>query len=156
MSLINDALKQAKQSQSKTPPPGAPPLPPVETKREPPSPWPLFVAAVFFGVAILIYAKTSGQKTVPAPMTNAPAPVAIELPKTNPPEMSVTNAPPVEPLPKVQGIIYDAAHPMAIVDQKTVRVGDSSGSYKVTAISRTSVTFQRADGSLTEIKIGRQ
>jgi hypothetical protein len=78
--------------------------------------------------------------------------------QTNVPENPKTNEPVevVEAFPKVQGIIFDAAHPMAIVDRKTVRVGDSAGIYKIAAISRNGVTFQRVDGSFKEISISAQ
>ncbi|HXE43478.1 MAG TPA: hypothetical protein VN516_10665 [Candidatus Baltobacteraceae bacterium] len=160
MSLINDALKQAKQSQSKTPP-GAPPLPPLEIKRPPPSPWTLVVAIAFFALSLVILAiiSISKHKTVSTSvMTNATVIAKKELPQITATSNPETNAPVevVEEFPKVQGIIYDAVHPMAIVDRKTVRVGDSAGIYKISAISRTTVTFQRVDGSIKEISISAQ
>lgn len=161
MSLINDALKRAKQSQPPNSPPGASPLPPVENKSGGGSGWTLILAVILFVIAIFFFAGSSffKQKNAPAPTTNPSAPVKKKLShQTNSMEASAVNTP-VEvtgQLPKVQGIIYDVAHPMAIVDRKTVRVGDRDGDYKIVAISNTSVTFQRADGSLAEVKIGKQ
>ena len=161
MSLINDALKQAKQSQTKTPPSGAPPLPPVEHRSQSGgggSMWILVVAAILFLVAAILFFKMPGSKheTILAP-TNAPEPVVtqVEPVKTNPPAMTVTNTPPVEQLPKIQGIIFDPAKPWAIVNRKTVYVGNKVGDYTVKAITRNSVTFQRLDGSLQEIKLAQ-
>lgn len=162
MSLINDALKQARQAQSQNPPGGTPPLPPVETKSQGGPSWTLITAVILFVAAILIFviSSNSKQKSVPAPMTNAPAPMEAQVKPapTNLPEAPATNVPATVAgqFPKVQGIIYDATHPVAIVDRKTVRIGDSDGDFKVAAISRTSVTFQRVDGSLQEIKLGEQ
>ena len=159
MSLINDALKQAKQSQSQNPPSGAPPLPPVESKSSGGSGWILILAAILFVAAACFFVGPMIFKHQSAlvPMTNSPEPVAVQVEPTNPPEKSATNTPAeiVEQFPKVQGILFDAAlHPVAVVDRKTVHVGDMAGIYKVQKISRNSVTFQRVDGSIKEIQIG--
>jgi hypothetical protein len=165
MSLINDALKQAKQSQTQIPPGGAPPLPPLDVKREPPALWPLAVAIILFAASILIFVVSthSKKKNAPTSMTNTPALAQAkpsrtsvgENPNTNPAATNELTAT-IEQFPKIQGIIYDPAHPVAIVDRQTVHVGDRAGNYKIAAISRMSVTFQRADGSDKEIKIGEQ
>lgn len=169
MSLINEALKRAKEAQPKTPPGGAPPLPPVELpSRGGNSTWILILAAVLFLAAIgfLLSATFSRHKAaVPAAALPAPEPVIVAQAKpeqTNPPEIAKTPAAsaPVETvkigehLPKVQGILFDAVHPVAIVDGKMKRVGDYDGKYLVEEISRDSVTFQRADGSREKLHIG--
>src|SRR5438445_9523069 len=113
MSLLNGALKQAKQSQSQNPPGGAPPLPPVESKSSGSSGWILIMAAILFVVAVCFFAAPMifKHQSAPAPMTNSPEPVAVQTEPTNPPEKSTTNAPVevVEQFPKVQGILFDAA-----------------------------------------------
>ncbi|HZF01369.1 MAG TPA: hypothetical protein VE344_05675 [Methylomirabilota bacterium] len=161
MSLINDALKQAKQSQSQNPPSGARPLPPIEHKSSGGSGWILILAAVLFVAAACFFAGPMifKHKSATVIMTNSPEPIVTEtkITPTNLPETSGTNAAAeiVEQFPKVQGILFDAAlKPVAVVDRKTVHVGDMAGIYKVQKISRNSVTFQRVDGSVKEIQIG--
>lgn len=196
MSLINDALKRAKQSQQNTPPPGASPLPPVEppARRGSGSGWMLGLAAILFlaaaglflGTALLKRksppAETAKTPAVPAPLVAAqlakpaaaPAPVAppvsrptqnsvttsavVSKPASNTAlAMPVTNrppAPPVEQLPKVQGIIFTAANPVAIVNGKAVNVGDDVGNFRVKQILKNGVVFQRPDGSLKTLNLG--
>jgi len=164
MSLINDALKRAKESQRNDPPSGARPLPPVESAARGGTGWILAVAAVLFLAALGLFigpalfrhkastvatAKTAGTPPpaapVPAPVTRAaPAP-----PATNPPP-----AAPVEQPPKIQGIIFSATRPLAIVDGKTVNVGDRVGDFQVKQILKDSVVFQRSDGSQRTLQIG--
>ncbi len=57
-------------------------------------------------------------------------------------------------LPKVQGIIFNAARPLAIVNGQTVSVGDRVGKFQVKQILKTSVVFQRPDGSQKTLGIG--
>lgn len=166
MSLINDALKKAKQSQSQTPPAGGPPLTPVEP---PPSRgggpvWILWLAVVLFVAATVLFFRHSGKTEMNSIVaTNAPEPaIAVTEPapapvQTNSPAAPATNAVEVvERLPKVQGIFYDPGKPWAIVNRQTVHQGDQIGKYKIKTISRDSVSFQRPDGSIQEIKIGGQ
>ena len=47
----------------------------------------------------------------------------------------------------MQGIVYAAAQPWAIVDGKTVHVGDRFGEFRVKEISQSTVTLEKADGS---------
>lgn len=168
MSLINDALKKAGQSQSQTSSTGAPPLSPTEAKPQGASPWMLIVAVILFVASILFFFASNHpkQKNISAPVTNASAPALAQvepLPQTNTSATAMasvitTNAPAemVEQLPQVQGIIYDTARPIAIVDRKTLHIGDRDGTFKLIAISRNSVTFERADGSFKEIQIAGQ
>jgi len=152
MSLLNDALRRAKESQPQNPPSVPPPLPPAKSPTRGGNGWILILAAILFVAAIGL--SFSGlifkSKNVPAPepVMAQTAPLQTHSAETNVPVEVV------EPLPKVQGILFDAAHPMAIVDRETVKAGDHDGNYLVKTISRNSVTFQRDDGSLKEIKIG--
>ncbi len=57
--------------------------------------------------------------------------------------------PPKPPEPKLQGILFAAARPCAIVSGKTVFVGDRVGEFRVAAISKDDLTLQ----SETETKV---
>ena len=156
MSQINDALKRAKEAQSPTPPAGVPPISPVETQ---PSRRPrqiIIPAIVVFAASLWLFAgplACNHQSTTPpaAPtntVTETTAPPAI-TPKAN-------AAPaPAAPLPKLQGIVYDAANPVAIVNGKSVHAGDRVGDYKIVAIGRDRVAFKKADGSVTIVTLGK-
>jgi hypothetical protein len=157
MSLINDALKRARQQQ-KNPPPGVPPLRPFEPKNSGDAPqWILpsviiflIVAACFFiGFAMARHhvtqiesapeagAVTQQVEAVPAPVVIAPTNVEPVIPP--------------EAMFKVQGIAYDPTRPWAIVNGKTVFVGDRVGNFRVKEINRNNVTLQAADGSETKL-----
>jgi len=71
-----------------------------------------------------------------------------------PPGASAKPAAVPELLPKVQGIIYNAANPEAIVNGKTVGVGDRVGNFSVKQILKDGVVFQRPDGSEKKLAIG--
>jgi len=155
MSQINDALKRAKQSQSPNPPGGIPPLSPVEPSPAGNSRWIFISLLLLFIVAACIFAGplACDHKAPPPPVTNAPVVVAPPAP---PPPAPVTNAAPAPaPLPKVQGIVYDPVHPMAIVNGKSVQANDRVGDYRVVTIARDRVTFQKRDGSVVAVMLGK-
>jgi hypothetical protein len=169
MSLINDALKRARESQRNNPPSGAPPLPPVESPAHGGTGWILAAAAILFLAAACLFIGPFlfGDKAAPVAATNAPgiaAPPPVEVapvpaPATNalPPPATNTNPPleaAVQQTPKVQGIIFNASRPLAIVNGKAVNVGDRVGDYQVKQILKTSVVFQRPDGSQKTLGIG--
>jgi hypothetical protein len=175
MSLINDALKRAQNSQQNSPPSGAPPLPPVESQERGGTGWILVVAFVLFLAAACFFIGPAlfGHKPSPAaaaksqeisapPAEAAPAPplAPASTPETNSllPPVADTNPPPssstAEQPPKVQGIIFNAARPVAIVDGKAVSVGDRVGDFQVKQILKNSVIFQRSDGSQQTQEIG--
>ena len=179
MSLINDALKRARESQRNNPPTGAPPLPPVEHSARGGAGWILAVAAVLFLAAVGIFlgpalfahkapptaaVKTTKISTLPtvvaAPAPNVPAspPKTARTPAALPPTPAANTIPPpavaTEPLPKVQGIIFNAARPLAIVGGRTVSVGDRVGGFQVKQILKSSVIFQQPDGSQKTLGIG--
>jgi hypothetical protein len=180
MSLINDALKRARENQRNDPPSGARPLPPVESPTRGGAGWILAAAAIlflaaagfFFGPAWFgskapqsVTAKTA-VIPAPPPAEAAPAPPVevasppVPAPATNtlPSPATTTNPPPAavaaEQLPKVQGIIFNSARPLAIVNGQTVNVGDRVGDFQVKQILKTSVVFQRPDGSQKTLEIG--
>jgi hypothetical protein len=167
MSLINDALKRARETQRNEPPPGAPPLPPVEAPARGGAGWVLAAAAVlFFAAAGLIFGPALfGHRTVSSvaatrPAIPAPPPVAIAPASASnaPPATPITNPPPaavvVERWPKVQGIIFNSARPLAIVNGQTVNAGDRVGNFQVKQILETSIVFQRPDGTQKTLGIG--
>jgi hypothetical protein len=154
MSLINDALKRAKQ----TPPGPAPltPLQPAVSETASATAWliptvviVLVVAAVFvigFAVAghqVRASAAVSQPVAIAAPAI-VPAPVPVTPPAANPPLASPAPKPapviPPEP-PHVQAIFYSPTAPTAIMDGKTVRPGDQVMAFRVKAITKNSVSL---------------
>ena len=156
MSLINDALKRAKQAPPRNTPSVLPPLRPAA---EEPSSLPtwlmpalillLIFAAIFFigwSVAhnavrtILAAPNPAGTQevaVVPAPIItpNVAPPVLV-----NPPDA-----------PVLQGIFYSPTMPSAIVDGKTIRPGDHFKQYRVKEISKYTVTLIDADGKAVKL-----
>jgi hypothetical protein len=158
MSLINDALKQARKAPPRNTPSALPPLQPIADEASPVAAWLvpavvilLIVAAIFFiGWAV---AHHTVRDIVAAPDTNASIQAAaISLPVVTP--RPVEAPPPLNPpdAPRLQGIFYSATAPSAIVDGKTVRPGDQFGQYRVKAISKFTVTLIGPDHK--EIQIG--
>jgi hypothetical protein len=183
MSLINDALKRARETQRNTPPPGAPPLQPVESPARGGTGWILAASAILFLAAggFVLGPAMFGHKTppplaakspgvsAPGAAEAAPAPTAgarpvIPIPSpppatnANPPAAALTNPPPpavaAVKWPKVQGIIFNATQPLAIVNGQTVNVSDRVGDFQVKQISQHTVVFQRPDGTQKTLGIG--
>lgn len=161
MSLINDALKQTQKIQQQNPPPSKPPpLPPVEPHAPEGLGWLVPGIIVLLLAAMGIFAGVSLSKPTrlaasAMPATNSP-PVAATAPRpvqtVAVAPMAVTNVtsnaspvvtiPPKLPEPKLQGILFAATRPCAIVSGQTVFVGDQVGKLRVAAISKDSVTLQ--------------
>ena len=182
MSLINDALKRARDAQRNDPPSGARSLPPVESPARGGIGWILVVAVVlilaaagvFLGLGLFghktpssaiaktpVISKPLPAETPPAPVPPKVVPVPVPAPKTNalPPPAANTNPPTVVAAkqwqwPKVQGIIFNATRPLAIVNGQTVNAGDRVGDVQVKQILKDSVTFQQPDGSQKTLGIG--
>jgi hypothetical protein len=156
MSLINDALKQARQSQQQNPPSGLPPMRPVARAPRGATDWllPLAVIALVVAAVFFIWLALAGRKT---PVTKAPeisaAPAVARV--TNAPVVSNVVAAVPPSLPKLQGVVYGEKS-WAIVDGKTVYVGDSVGNFRVKEIFPNSVTLEAADGSEQKLGIGGQ
>jgi hypothetical protein len=181
MSLINDALKRARQSQQKNPP-GGPLLFPAEIKTRGGIGWflPTVIVALVVAAGIFI-ALALARRTPPSPVAAAPAisatqqivstSISTPAPASNAPlAASMTNAastnkasisnsipppPPPPPEPKLQGIIYDPAKPWAIVSGKTVYVGDFVSEFRVKEITKNSITLQNLDGSVKILVMGQ-
>ena len=94
---------------------------------------------------------TAAQPVNPAPIPvpNAPPPPPPTSPPPTPPP------PPPPPEPKLQGIVYTATQPWAIVDGKTVHVGDRLGEFRVKEISQHNVTLEKADGSQKKLGLDK-
>ena len=170
MSLINDALKQARRSQQNNPPSSHPPLPPVESVSRGGMNWFLLVAIVLLLAVAGFFIGLSLSKHTPPVAALATAPAITPEPLPIQPAESVSNStpvvtntpsvsnevadvppPPPPPEPKLQGILFDPTRPCAIVDGTTVFVGDRAGEFRVTAISKDKVTLK----SGTETKVLR-
>ena len=174
MSLINDALKRARQAPpclSQNPFPALPPAaaaPPASAAAR------LIPAVIIFlvvaalisiGWAVAHRSVQTPAMTPAAAVAPAPAPagqVVAEPPATPiaeiPPPPTVpppeTPPPPLNPphTPKLQGIFYSPAASTAIVDGRTVSVGSRCLQYRVTEITKSTVTLTGADGRA--IKLG--
>jgi hypothetical protein len=183
MSLINDALKQARQSQQPNPPDGQLPLRPVAPATRGAADWilPLAVialigaAAFFVWLALARYIRPPAKAPeIPAaqtvvsqpaaaqPVAAKPAVVPVVAPVA-PAAVRVTNAPAVKkavaavPLSTagviLQGVFYGQKS-WAIVNGKSVNAGDSVGGFRVVEISPDSITLESPDGSRQKLKLG--
>ena len=162
MSLINDALKQARQTPPRNTPNSMPPLQPAQNHQEssPTAVW-LVPAIIIFLVfaAIFFIGWAAAHRTVRTIAATPPDPDTTEQSDTvvMPPAVSSTPPAPVviapaAPKPKLQGIFYSPTTPSAILDGKTIHPGDQFKQYKVKEISKYTVTLIDADKK--EITIG--
>ena len=158
MSLINDALKQARQTPPRDPPHSRPPLHPAEEESRPVT-WLvpvivliLIVAAIFFiGWLSAHHAVQSIMVTPDTVVVTQEVPATVQRPVTPPaPEPPVVVNPPDAPV--LQGIFYSPTKPSAIVDGKTIRPGDPCRQYKVKAITQYAVILVGPDKK--EIRLG--
>ena len=158
MSLINDALKQARKAPPRNTPSALPPLQPMADERSPVAAWLvpaivilLIVAAIFFiGWAVAHHTVrtivTTPDVTTTTQATEVKVPVVTPRPVEPPPPLNPPDA------PKLQAIFYTPPKPSAIIDGKTYRPGDKFGQYQVKAISKYTVTLLGPDKK--EIQIG--
>ncbi|MEI8291716.1 MAG: hypothetical protein WCH99_19790 [Verrucomicrobiota bacterium] len=165
MSLINEALKQARQA----PPRATPnmlPLPPVARQETGPvTVWVLPIAVIVLIIALIFFggwmvAHRPVREIVVAAPEPGPAPDPVEA--AAPPE----SAKPVVPelpvatasgnVPVLQGIFYSPTAPSAIIDGKTVRLGDQIGQYyRVKEITQFAVTLIGPENKPLKIGLGR-
>ena len=193
MSLINDALKRAKEAQPATAPTPEPeqPMQPVgplsepapsrslppyflpavlivlcgacwflikgwETKRQAGLyPEPVTVLARETGTDASASAAKASQEKPGSPSNHAASDATAKLPTPTNPATSNSSAPPQaastvaipeaparpQPTFKLQGIFYRPSNPSAVVNAKTVFIGDIVNEAKVTSIDRQSVTL---------------
>jgi len=158
MSLINDALKKASQTPAPTAP--APTKEPLHVATHAPSPrWPLFVipplvAVVFATGTFMVMRGWQSQRTVSAKEavvettgdTSSPVPtpaVAVPVATTLPTPASATNTATVEPAAfptlKLQGVIWNPRRPSAVINGKSLFVGEKVERAIVTAIEQDNV-----------------
>src|SRR5664280_2464400 len=140
MSLINDALKRAKQAPPR-PPNALPPLQPVAEESPSVLVWLIPALVIFLIVAAIFFIGLASTQHTVRTIAAAPAPAATQsvaevtlpviVPHTEP-------APPVNPpdAPRLQGIFYSPTAPSAIVDGKTVGLGDQFRQYRVKEITK--------------------
>ncbi len=184
MSLVNEALKRAKQTQQANPPTTPPlefrPVEPVQSDGRRTSlllvGLSLVIVAIVGMCAALVWfvsqkngpalrVEASANQRQPSPNTNTPAqratnpkpPVIVVDPANAAPAdtvktATVTNEPVVtavvaavealKPAPlKLQGIFFNPKNPSAVVNGKTVYLGERIGGFFVLAMSPSSVTF---------------
>jgi hypothetical protein len=157
MSLINDALKRAREQQ-KNPPPSVPPLRPFEPRKSGDAPqWILpsviifLIVAACFLIGLALAKRTVTQiERAPEAVSTTQAVEAVSAPVIREPSNAEPEIP-AAPVLKVQGIVYDPVHPWAIINGKTVFVGDHLDSFRVKTINKNTVTLQAADGSETKL-----
>jgi hypothetical protein len=160
MSLINDALKQAQQAPPRIPQRPLAPLPPDDDDSGSRKMWLipaiviLLVCAVVFVIGLasahhsvkntveIVTAETVATQTV----AEVPAQIVTPPPPPTPVVVDPDNG------PKLQGIFYSAKSPTAIIDGKTVRVGDRFQNYRVKEITRYTVLLVGPDNK--PLKLG--
>lgn len=182
MSLINDALKRAKEAQQENPP-ATPPLEfrPVEPGQQnnPRQTWLCFglalVAIAIVGLSALLvrFIAQSGSNDLQVAARAVAVPVVInppvEVPAANVSSEAVdsttppaSNEPAAEPNPngtplvaaiaeaikpaplKLQGIFFNPQNPSAVVNGRSVYLGDRVGGFRVMGISPVAVTLVSA------------
>jgi MSHA biogenesis protein MshK len=161
MSLINDALKRAKDAQQKS----APVAPSPQFRPAEPAPSrgmgmtvPVIIAVV--AITALLFVWKSKNKTAEAAAPDKPAAPVNTIAETKTPVAAVTaaNPAPVAPTPapavavapvtsapapelKLQAIFFAPGRSSAIISGKTVRVGNIFKGFRVAAITEVSATL---------------
>jgi len=180
MSLINDALKRAKQAQQENPP-ATPPLEfrPVEPGQQERRRTTLLVVGLSLVITmilglggVLFWFLTQSRPTpltvsarveTPAPAAPIPAPdpiakstkemvheTAEQLPDLGRPDTNrvLVAAVPAEAVPppalKLQGIFFNPSNPSAVVNGKTVYLGERVNGFRLIAVSPVAVTLASA------------
>lgn len=163
MSLINDALKRARQQTGGQPARIPPEIP---TRREQHTNWilPVLIILLIATAAGLLGLSFKHQQ-LPAVIVSVPPSVTVSNPpqraivlptsSSNPPKSAAVAVDTSSHLPRLQGVFYDPVHPVAIVDGKTVHIGDNVGIYRVKAISKSDITLAGPSGALAQIRLGQ-
>jgi hypothetical protein len=160
MSLINDALKQARKAPPRNLPSAVPPLQPVADDDGPsPLAWLapavvilLIVGAIFFIAWAVAHHSVKSGANAPETVAGIKQESATTLPVVQPPPadpLPVVNPPEA---PKLQAIFYVPSKPSAIIDGKSVNPGDTVGIYRVKIINKSTVILVGPDKK--EIQIG--
>lgn len=160
MSLINDALKQARKAQPRNTPNALPPLQPVASEPSSAAVWLVPAVVIFLIVAAIFFigwaaahhtVRTTTAESDANSATQQDAATALPVVTPRPSEPP---PPPPPDLPKLQGIFYSPTAPSAILDGKTIRPGDTFRQYKVKAISKYTVTLTGPDKKDIQIGMG--
>ncbi len=169
MSLINDALKRARNERPNDADsftaPARPPLEKIRQKRSLTSLLPpICLALLLIGAGLLLWQwfKSRGEdlnirangpsqatpvaqpaQAVPAATpTNAAPDIAPSIAATATNQTSAVESPKPEPMTyQLQSIFYRAKNPSAVINGKTVFLGERVGGAKVLAIDKDSVTI---------------
>lgn len=166
MSMINDALRKAKETQpDNTRPADGPAYRPAESKF--PEPRPLFslpflviVLLLLAGFLITNFSVNEGPtlkvrargrhaaagETAPVPVTLAAIPVAQPAPTVTVETTPTPDVVAAEPTYRLQGIVYNLKHPSAVINNRPVFIGERVGDARVTAISKETVTIVTLNG----------
>lgn len=157
MSLINDALKQARQAPPRNPSNSLPPLQPAHNESSPTAVWLVPAVIIFLVFAAIFFigwaaAHRSVHSIVSAPPDTVETTQQVEVVAA--PVVAPASPPPAPApdLPRLQGIFYSPTTPTAIMDGKTIRPGDNFKGYTVKAISKNTVTL--VDSNKKEYKVG--
>jgi hypothetical protein len=173
MSLINDALKRAKQFQQEQPQAQSVlPLEPSPSAAKPRAglAWALPVLVILLITVAGMFIVLAFCSTKPPVQVTKTVPIsqpvkAIPPPPKLPPSpatatgqtVAVTAPKPPPPPPRalrVQGISYSNTKWQAIVNGATVYVGDNVNGFRVALISRNNVSFIAPDGSQKTLALG--
>ena len=157
MSLINDALKRARQAPPRNSPGVRPPLQPVAEESPSILIWLIPVIIILLIVGVIFFMGWATTHHTVLNIVNAPDQSATNQAAEEVPVVVVPPPEPPAPLnppdaPRLQGIFYSPTKPMAIVDGKTVGPGDQFRQYRVKEITKYTVTLVGSDKK--EIKIG--
>ncbi|HEX4645225.1 MAG TPA: hypothetical protein VH598_06405 [Verrucomicrobiae bacterium] len=178
MSLINDALKRAKEKQDQQPLPPEPPTRSMELARHPTGPGlalPLILAVVLALAGIFLwrwFEKRAPQPTEEKTASNSaiqkpapPAVVASPVPIA-PPPVAASNAPnaatnivespvpkPLPPAFKLQSIFYNPKNPSVVINGKTLFLGDHVGEAWVISIRQDSATIVTSAGKTNLLEL---
>ena len=168
MSLINDAIKRAGQTPAAQPTPAQTTsgMRPIDYQQPSRFPWAIVISILtpLFGLAIWFIVKGwELSKASPPPVTEVVANARVQPTATlqtldaatigfqvAPTPMIVTqvvaaateSSIPTFPKLKLQGIYWRPARPSAVINAKTVYIGDKVEAARVTAIDHESVTVQ--------------
>ena len=157
MSLINDALKQARQAPPRNTPSTLPPLQPAHNDSVHSAVWLVPAILIFLVFAVIfVIGYFAAHRNVHTIVSAPPDPATISVVEAVNPDAAIA-AVPLEPargveLPRLQGIFYSPSAPSAIMDGKTIRPGDTFKQYKVKEITKFNVIL--VDVNKKELKIG--
>jgi len=159
MSLINDALKQARQAPPRNSPNSQPPLRPVVEEGSSAATWLIPAIILILVVAAIFFIGWASAHRVVSTIMAQPEPVVVVTQQVTGVRPPVAPPPVAEPAllnppdaPVLQGIFYSPTAPSAIVNGKTIRPGDQLRQYRVKEIGKFTVTLVGPDKK--EIKLG--